>query len=253
MVFNDTTNKRGLIQRYERHSQLGDGVVSGDTDFLKVATVDINETIYQITNEIILADDGFEFDDQTKTDYPVATTPLIAGRRDYQFDSISFLKLKRLDVSWDGAKYYRARSFDSGSYADGLGNDDTVDANFNRTEPRYDLKSVNLWLYPRATATDVSNGGKIRLEYTRAYTEFEYTDLTKEPPIDRPFHDLIAIGAALRNPDVTADQYVKLEKLFGVKRPDGIWTGGMGQVIAHYGSRDEEEQLVFNPYIQDYN
>lgn len=253
MVFNDTTNKTGLIQRYERHGQFGDGVVSGDTDLLKTATVDINETIYEITNELILSDDNFEWDDPYRTDFPVATTPLVANQRDYQFDSISFLKLKRVDVLWDGTRSYRATPFDSGAYLDGLGNDDETDKNFSRTEPKYDAKTFGIWLYPRATADDVTNGGVIRIEYQRAYTEFVYSDTTAVPPIDRPFHDLIAMGAALRNPNLTDKQYTKLSKMFGVKQPDGTWTGGMGQLLNHYGSRNEDAQLVFNPQIEDYS
>lgn len=252
MQFNDTTNKKGLLQRYERHTQYGDGVVTGDTDLSKVATVDINETIYMMTNEIILSDDNFEWDDPYKSDYPIATTPLVASQRDYQFDSISFLKLKRVDVSWDGSTYYRADPFDSGAYMDGLGNDDNVDKNFSRTEPQYDPKAFGFWLYPRATASDVASGGKIRIEYQRAYTEFDYTDTTTEPPIDRPFHDLIAIGAALKNPNISNDQYNKLQNMFGTKLPNGDWTGGMGQLLNHYGSRNEDAQLVFNPSIEDY-
>jgi len=252
MAFSNTTTKAGLIQRYERHTQLGDGVVSGDTDLLRIATADINVTIYMMTNEIILADDNMEWDDPYKSDYPIATTPLVAGQRDYQFDSISFLKLKRVDISWDGSTYYRGTPFDSGAYLEGLGNDANTDGNFSRNEPHYDPKAFGFWLYPRATAQDVANGGKVRIEYQRAFTEFEYDDTTAEPPIDRPFHDLIAVGAALKNPSLTSDQYNKLSRMFGEKQPNGEWTGGMGQLLNHYGSRNEDFTLVFNPQIEDY-
>lgn len=253
MQFSNTTTKAGLIQRYERHTQLGDGVVSGDNDFLRIATSDINETLYEMTNEIILHDDNFEWDDPYKTDYPIATTPLVADQRDYQFDSISFLKLKRVDVSWDGTNYYRATPFDSGAYFDGLGNDTEVDKNFNKTDPKYDPKSFGFWLYPRASAADVTAGGEIRIEFTRSFTEFAYDDTTAEVPIDRPFHDLVAVGAALKNPDISNDQYNKLLNRFGVKQPNGEWTGEMGKMLAHYGSRNEDSQLVFNPQIDNYS
>lgn len=243
MIFSDTTNYDGLIQRYERHTELGRGVVSGDTDLLKDVTNDINESLFDITNEIILAHDSFDWDDPYKTDYPIATTPLVASQRDYQFDSISFLKLKRVDVSWDGTNYYRATPFDSASYMDGLGNDDLTDNNFSRTEPQYDPKSFGFWLYPRATAADVTSGGKIRIEYTRGYTEFVYTDTTAVVPIDRPFHDLVAIGAALKLPNLSADQYNKLSVLY---------QNGIDKIKRHYGTRNEDAQLVFNPQIQDY-
>lgn len=243
MVYNDTTNKNGIVQRYERHSLLGDGVVSGDTTLLKQVTADINETVFDLTNRIILSYDNFDWDDPTRTDFPIATTPLLAGQRDYQFDNISFLKIKRVDVSYDGVNYYRAEPFDSATYREGLGNDDAVDANFAKSQPFYDPKSFGFWLYPRANASDVTAGGKIRVEYTRAYDEYTYDDTTKEPPIDRPFHDLIAIGAALKNPTITADQYQKLL---------GWYTRGVADMEASYGTRNEDFAMSITPQLQDY-
>jgi hypothetical protein len=244
MVYNNTTTKAGLIQRYERHSLLGDGVVSGDTTLLKQVTADINETLYDITNRIILANDNFDWDDPYKTDYPIATTPLVADQRDYQFDNISFLKLKRVDVTYDGVNYYRAEPFDSATYQEGFGNDTKTDANFSKTAPFYDPKSFGFWLYPRASAEDVANGAKARVEYTRAYDEYTYDDTTKEPPIDRPFHDLIAIGASLKLPTLPNDQYNKLL----LKYQQGI-----ADLEVYYGTRNEDFAMAINPQLQTYS
>lgn len=243
MIFSDTTNLNGLIQRYERHTELGTGVVSGDTNTLKLTTADINESVYDLTNIIIASNDNFDWDDPTKTDYPIATTPLVADQRDYQFDSISFLKLKRVDVSYDGTKYYKAEPFDSSTYTDGFGNDATVDKNFDKTAPVYDAKAFGLWLYPRADADDVAAGGEIRVEYTRAYTEYVSTDTTKEPPIDRPFHDLIAIGAALKYPGLTTEQYKKLQIMY---------QQGVANLESYYGTRNEDFSLSINPIVETY-
>lgn len=243
MVYNDTTLKNGLIQRYERHSLLGDGVVSGDTTLLKQVTADINETVFDLTNRIILSYDNFDWDDPYKTDFPIATTPLVASQRDYQFDNISFLKIKRVDVSYDGTNYYRAEPFDSATFKDGLGNDDAVDSKFSKSQPFYDPKSFGFWLYPRASADDVAAAGKIRVEYTRAYDEYEYDDTTKQPPIDRPFHDLIAIGAAMKNPTLPADQFQKLQIRYAQ---------GIAELEAYYGTRNEDFAMSVTPQLQSY-
>lgn len=256
MEYNNTTTKAGIIQRYERHSLLGDGVISGDNTLLRQATADINETIYELTEDIIIGCDEFDFDDPTRTDYPIATTPLVANQRDYQFDNISFLKLKRIDISYDGVNFYRAEPFDSATYSEGLGNDTLVDANFSKTSPRYDPKSFGFWLYPRASATDVANGAVARIEYERAYDEYTYDDTTKEPPIDRPFQDLIAIGAALRNPTLPSDQYAKLSKLYGERVLTGggyTFTGGRGTMVSHYSTRNEDSVLSIQPQLQSYS
>lgn len=252
MQYSDTTNKNGIIQRYERHTLLGDGVVSGDDTILKQATADINETIYDLTTLIIASNDNFDFDDPNKTDYPIATTPLVAGQRDYQFDSISFLKLKRVDVTWDGTNYYKAEPFDSATYQEGLGNDAQTDKNFSKLAPAYDPKGFGFWLYPLADAADVTAGAKARIEFTRAYDEFTYSDVTAVPPIERPFHDLIAIGAALKNPSLPDKQYQKLVNLYGQERGDGTWTGLVGQMIASYGNRNEDFVLSLSPQLENY-
>lgn len=255
MQFSDTTNLNGLIQRIERHSLLGDGVISGDTTLLKQVTADINETLYELTSDIIIGRDDFDWDDPYKTDYPIATTPLVAGQRDYQFDNISFLKLKRVDITWDGVKWYKAEPFDSSTYREGFGNDTQTDANFDKTNPQYDPKSFGFWLYPRASADDVAAGAKARIEYTRAYDEYVYTDTTKQPPIDRPFHDLIAIGAALRLPTLPNDQYQKLKALYGDRIPTGqgfTFTGGRANMVSSYGNRNEDNALSINPQLESY-
>lgn len=246
MQFNNTTLKNGIIQRYEKHTLLGAGVVSGDTDLLIDATNDVNETVYDITSEIMLMQDSFDWDDPYKSDYPIATTPLVAGQRDYQFDSISFLKLKRVDVTYDGVNWVRATAFDSASIDEGLGNDSKTDQEFTTDEPMYDPKAFGFWLYPRATAAQVALGAKARIEFSRGHTEYVSGDTTKEAPIDRPYHDLIAIGAALKNTNITNDQYTKLTNMFGVKQPDGSWTGGMGRLINSYAQRNEDTFLDWN-------
>lgn len=239
MQYSDTTNKNGLIQRIEDHTQLGDGVISGDTTLLKKITAYVNEEVLQLTSDIMTLQDSFDWDDPYKTDFPIATTPLIAGQRDYQFDNLSFLRLKRVDVTYDGTNWVRATPLDSRSFPYGLGNDDLVDQKFSTSEPYYDPKSFGFWLYPRASAAQVTAGAKARIEYSRAHNEYAYTDTTKEPPIDRPFHDLIAIGVALRFPNTPDKQYQKLSIRYAEMRE---------RMIQHYSKRNEDEQLTWTSY-----
>lgn len=256
MVYNDPTLKNGIIQRYERHSLLGDGVVSGDTTLLKQVTADVNETCYELTEDIILSRDDFDYDDPTKTDFPIATTPLSSTDRNIQFDGLSFLKLKRLEITYDGTNYYRATPFDSSTYPEGMGNATKLDSNFSKSAPFYDPKSFGFAIYPMATAADVTAGAKALAEFIRAYEEYAYDDTTKEPPIDRPFHDLIAIGAALRNPTLPADQYQKLKALYGERIVTGngvTYTGGRAVMVAHYGARNEDGSLSVIQQLQSYS
>lgn len=244
MQFSNTTEKNGLIQRCERYTNLGDGVISGDSTLLAYFTTDINETQYELMTEIMKSQDTFEWDDPNRVDYPIATTPLVADQRDYQFDSISFLKLRRVDVTYDGSNYYRATPFDSSSYLQGFGNDTDVDANFDKTSPKYDPKAFGLWLYPRASATDVASGAKLRIEFTRAFDEFATTDTTQEPPIDRPFHDLIAIGASYKWAATKGNR--NRDELLA------MYKEGIENLKRYYNNRNEDMMMILNPQIDDY-
>lgn len=234
MQYNNTTLKNGLVQRVERLTQVSDGAISGDTTLLAYTTSDINETIHELISTVLNTQDDFDWDDPNRTDYPVATTPLVANQRDYQFDNISFLRINRVDVSYDGVNYYRATPFDSDSYLDGMGNDTTVDGMFSKTDPKYDPKAVGFWLYPRASATDVTNGGTVRIEYSRSFDEFTVSDTTKEVPLDRPFHELVAVGAAMKKPNIDNDLFTKLQRK---------WNEGTELMKTHYANRNEDMDL----------
>lgn len=246
MVFSDTTNKNGILQRIEDYTNLGDGVITGDTTLLAKTTANVNEIVHELTNEIMLQNDSFDWDDPYKTDYPIATTPLVADQRDYQFDSISFLKLKRVDITYDGTNYYRAEAFDSASWDKGLGNDSLTDDYFEKTKPKYDPKGFGFWLYPRANAADVTAGGLVRIEFSRSFSEFETSDTTQEPPVDRPFHETIAIGAAAKYMLMKGDQ-----------RAAGLFTlyeNGKAKMLDHYSKRNEDSFMDFtSTAINNYN
>ena len=245
MVFNDSSTKNGLIQLVEDYSNLGDGVISGDTTLLKKTTVRINETANDIMLEIMKSQDNFNWDDPTRTDYAVAETPLVAGQRDYIFDGISFLKIQRMDITWDGVSWYRATSFDSTTFERGLGNDSKTDGFFQLTEPKYDPKANGFWLYPKATAAQVAAGAKARIEFTRSFDTFTYDDTTKEPPFASTFHELIAIGAALK--------YVLIKDESKAGNLSALYEKGLARIREFYGKRDEDAQLIFNPTIPNFN
>jgi len=244
MQFSDTDNLDGLIQTCERKTNLGKGAISGDTDLLKAFTVDINSAERDIVREIMLAQDDFDWDDSNRTNFPIGTFPLTTNR-DYNLPaSLGFLRLKRVDISYDGTNYVQAKSIDSAILPSGLGNDDVVDGNFSRMEPRYDPKANGFWLYPRATADDVAAGAKARIEFVRTIDPFVYSDTTKKPGIDEMFHELIAIGASLR---WAVDKDENKSKSLKVLYDEGI--KGLREF---YGNKDKDAQLIFAPQIAGY-
>ena len=98
----------------------------------------------------------------------------------------------------------------------------------------YDPKAFGFWLYPQASAAQVAAGAKARIEFSRGHTELTSSDLSAELPIDRPFHDLVAIAAAMKNPNVSVEQYNKLQNMF---------VQGRERLIQHYAQRNEDTFL----------
>lgn len=166
--------------------------------------VDINLWYQKVITIIFDSQDDSDFDDMRRTDYPVQTTPMIAGQRDYIIGStLEMLKLKRVDISYDGVNFYRAEPFDDGAYGRGMGNDTLTDQYFVKTAPQYDFKYGSLWVYPLAQASDVAAGAVIRTEWQREFIPFtssDYTsaltDSTAQPGFDEPFHPILAYGPA---------------------------------------------------------
>ena len=92
--------------------------------------IDINLWYQKIVSMIFESQDDSDFDDQRNTNYPVVTTPMVAGQRDYSIPvSEEVLKIKRVDITYDGTHYFRATPFDNGVPAWGFGNPTDEDAN----------------------------------------------------------------------------------------------------------------------------
>lgn len=199
MKLSDTTNKNGLLQDIERWCGMSDGHITGNTALKARFINDVNESKFYIESMIINSQDEFDYDDSNHTDFPIVTTPLTTSR-DYRLNaSERILKLKRLDVTYDGTNYYRATPIDSSEIQIGLGNDTHVDSNFSIQSPRYDVKYGSWFLYPKATQAQVDAGAQALIEWTREGVEFatDGTDDTVEPGFERAFHSLISKMVAL--------------------------------------------------------
>jgi hypothetical protein len=197
MTFNDTSGGLGLVQSMEDHTGLGETGISGNTANLKKFVRWSNIWLQKVFTMILEAQDSWDIDDANRTDYPVATTLLVAGQRDYTFPgSLKILKIKRADITYDGTHYEQMRLKDSLDVDGGLGNTTDDDNRFSKSAPVYDPKANSVWIYPAATAADVTAGAKLRIEFFREPQEFTTASTTTEPGFDEPFHEMIALGAS---------------------------------------------------------
>lgn len=234
MQYSNTTTKDGLLQHCEMLGGFGDGTITIDTTTLKPwFTGALNRAFQKVVSTILTSQDDWDFDDVNNTDYAVATTDLVAGQRDYSFPaSLKLLKIKRVDVSYNG-HFYKATPIDSSALGFGLGNDTDTDGNFNASEPCYDAKANAVWIYPLPPA-NVTAG--LRVEFTREPNEFATSDTTKEPGIDEPFHPMLSIHALY--------EWAVANDLSRADRLMATYLEYEARLKAHYGSKQQDE-----PYI----
>lgn len=83
--FSNTTTKNGIIQIIERTLGFNDGDISGNATLLAQFTGDINLALDKAFSIIFESDGYWQFDDSNHTDYPIITTNLVSGQRDYSF------------------------------------------------------------------------------------------------------------------------------------------------------------------------
>lgn len=208
-------------------------------------TRNINSWYHKTITMVLESQTDWQFDDINHTDFPVATTPLVALQRDYDLPaSLKLLNVKRVDITYDGTNYYRAIPFDPGMTSDGLGSDTNTDARFSLNTPGYDLLGQSVLIYPRATAAQVTAGAKLRIEFMREVDEFSVSDTTQEPGIDEPFHRILSVGAAF--------DYALARGLSNKNDLFALLQDYEGRLKTYYGKKQDSEPLVLKFNTESY-
>lgn len=236
MVKSDTSNRfNGLIQRCEDICGLGATGITGNATLYSQFIGWLNQWNRTGASMAIMAWDGADFDDKAYTTKPSGT---FAGttNRDYNFgESYKMLKIKLVNVTYDGTNWYPATPFDMSDYYKLATKDPNIDTNFDNSRPKYDERANGFDLYPLFTAAQVSAGASVYVEFFRAPQDFDTTSGTDtyEPALDLQFHHFPAIGASW--------EYCKLFKQDQAE----ILQGDL------YGARTARGLLIRNGMIQD--
>lgn len=231
LQFSDTTNLQGLIQDCEDNLSFPPGGISGNTNLLNQFTRRLNEWYQKVVTMIFASQDDWDWDDTNQTDYPIATTNLVANQQDYGIPvSLSALKIQRIDITFDGVTWKRCNPMDIQSKrmaADAV----SISGNFSTDNPYYDIKANALFLYP-LPPTSVSGG--LKVWFSRGPLEFISADTTKQPGIDAAFHNLISVGAS--------SDYASIKNLAQAERLLQKLQDGEIRLKQYYGRKDEDIQ-----------
>lgn len=243
MNFSETTNKTGLIQECEFLSGIGDTQISGNTSNLKLFTRLINSRYHLLTTTIFKAMDEWDFDDPNHANTGFEKTYNLTGSQRYVELPVSdkILKVKRVEVSYDGVNWKRANPVDVNEISDAVSSS-TIDGKFSTSTPFYDLIGKYLYLYPMPTAS-VTGGLKVWI--AREIDEFATTDTTQEPGFDEPFHRMLAIGAAL-------DWAIAKGK---ENKNDlaALWNDYEARLINYYGKKNADRQYILSGQSVNYD
>lgn len=196
LVFNDTTNFRGLVQLYERILGFNQGDVSGNAARLKQFAADVNLAWDDYLTIALPASGTWQFDDSNQTDYPIIRTNIVQGQQDYSFLTDASNNLI-LDI-------FRARILPSATavnYVDLDPVDDPSDHTYNwesttQAIPSAYDKLANAIRFNCPPSYAAPNG--LELHVNREPSYFSPADTAKKPGCPGIHHAYFAIKAAYR-------------------------------------------------------
>lgn len=198
MVFSDTTNKNGLLQSFEFWTRQPDGTVTGSATLLKQITARINAGFDKVMPFLLSYSDYIRWDDTNHTDRPSGTLNVVSGQNDYTLteddNALDILNLTavRIKTSSSATEFtsLTRMTLDDSRAENAILPNPTITGT-----PTHFLENAGtLFLYPEPNFSATA-GMQIFFEREQSY--FVSTDTTKEPGIPKPFHELLALHAAL--------------------------------------------------------
>lgn len=190
--FNDTTNYKGLAQIYEKLIGVERGFITGNTDRFKEFTADANIALDKAHQVIFDAGGTWQYDDSNQTDFPIITTNVVSGQRDYTFTTDQtgnlILEIYRVMVADSSGFFQEINPVDVqtgknlSSFYDGQ--------NTGGTPDKYDKTANGIFLDP-VPNYNYTNGLKVYINREASY--FTSSDTTKKPGFAGIFHKYIAL------------------------------------------------------------
>lgn len=236
--FNNTTNKNGIIQVIERNLGFDDGYISGNATKLAEFTADVNLAMDKVLSLIFQVGGTWQFDDSNQTDYPIITTNLVSGQRDYSFITDGagnlILDIYRVLCAYPNGQYYDVIPVDVSEgraptgYTDGL--------NVGGTPSTYDKNANGFFLDP---IPNYNYTGGLKVYINRESTYFTTSDTTKKPGFAGLFHEYLALRPAY--------QYAYRKGLDNVGNLEKEMLKMEDAMQEYYKSRARDVQKVLTP------
>jgi hypothetical protein len=242
--FNDTTTLKGIAQIYEKEIGANQGDITGNTTKLKSFTADANLALDDYTAIALQASGTWQFDDSNQTDYPIITTNLVSGQRDYSFTTdeggnliLDIYKVLVLQ-SATGTVYSELFPVDQQSDYDATGFTDGQ--NITGTPTTYD-KTANGIFLDAIPGYNATKGLKVYINRESSY--FTYSDTTKKPGVPGLHHKYFALKPAL--------DYARRNNLATLPRLEQEVAKMERDIKEYFGRREKDTRNILTmDYIQ---
>jgi len=190
MKFYDTGNPYDSLVHYVNDLL---GLASGDTSVYTLAAKarSANTNKYKLALMMMKANDAWSWDDNAQTDFPIATTTLVAGQRDYTLPSYS-IGLERVEIKDKSGNFYKLDPMDESDRKTAL----TNYGESNGVPTKYWVKGRSLFVDPAPDANQVTLTAGLKIYFPREVSEFTAGTTTTEVGFDEPGDRAVALMVA---------------------------------------------------------
>lgn len=237
LQFSDTTNRRGVIE-------LIDDILGTDSTQYSTAkkTRDVNLALDRAFALIFSAGGTWQFDDSNQTDYPIITTNIVSGQRDYSFTTDAnnnlILEVFRVLVSDENGNFNDILPVDVSSKYAPVG---FTDGNNTGGLPNsYDKLGNGIFLDP---IPNYNRTGGLKVYINREASYFTTTDTTKKAGFAGLFHEYLALLPAYKYARDNAMSIANSLKNDVAEMENAI--------IDYYKSREKDTRKVFIPRVNN--
>lgn len=234
MQYNNTTTKDGIIQ-IEETKLFGDngyGQISNNSDRLLQFTARNNEALDRFVFLAMSADGRWQWDDNNYTDYPIATTNLISGQRDYTF-ALEHLEIEKVLIKDASGDWITLGTMD-------IHDNDYIENSDTGTPSKYDkiANSIFFDLTPNYSSTS-----GLKIYFKRGASYFVSTDTTKVPGFASIFHSYI--------PNYAGAMYAVDRQLPNAVSMYTLVTNQEKAIKEFYSARTKDEKPVLEVIKED--
>lgn len=242
----DTTNKNGMINLCEDYCGFNDGDISGNSTLLAKFTGYLNLALDDAWSVILQATGKWHMDDSNYTDYPMITTNIVSGQRDYSFVNDGsgnlILEIYRVMVADPTGVYHEIYPVDQFQTTMKTGNLENTDPmidgkNASGTPTRYS-KTANGIFLDVVPNYSIASGLKVFIDREASY--FATTDTTKKPGFAGIFHQYLPLWAS--------EFYAGIKTLTTLKKLNADKIQMRRDIQEYYARRDKDtpKRMVAN-------